>query len=146
MSSHSVFYHSTSDPTDRQNIQPFQMRKPIKTRRIIPSCPGKLVCSSISHDTIELKWNKPEHGAHNITTYLVFYHSHNDPPDRWIEQKVKGPKETAIVSNLTEKTIYSFKVQAECLGSVSYTSEPVLTKMTIPSQPDKPRAVAKCHS
>ena len=49
-----------------------------------------------------------------------------------------------IVSDLLEKMVYFFKVQPECidgLGLESDISEPITTKMIIPSKSDKPRAL-----
>ena len=117
--------------------------EPIRTKVIIPSQPGKPKCSSVSHNSIQLEWTKPQQGTHNITAYRVFYRSHNDSSDQWIEQKVKGAKEITTVSNLLERTVYFFKVQPECIDGVgleSDISEPITTKMIIPSKPGKPRA------
>ena len=116
---------------------------PIKTKGMISSQPGKPRCSNVSHNSIQLEWTKPEQGAHNIISYRVFYHSHNDPPHKWVGQKVKSTGEMVTVSQLLERTTYSFKVQPECedgLGLESDISEPITTKTIIPSKPGKPIA------
>ena len=123
--------------------------EPIKTKGIIPSQPGKPRCSSISNDSIHLEWTKPEQGAHNIIAYCVFYHSHNNPPDKWSKQKVKSDEEMMTISQLLEKTVYSFKVQSECedgLGLESEISEPIATKIIIPSKPGKPIPLIVTHN
>ena len=59
----------------------------IRTKIMIPSQSGKSRGSSVSCDNIQLEWSKPEQGAHiiTVTAYRIFYCSHNDSPDRWIE-------------------------------------------------------------
>ena len=122
---------------------------PITTKMNIPSKPGKPRAKNISFDCIELEWSKPDQGAHNINSYHVFHRSLNDSPDQWIEQKTEGSNESVTVSNLVERTIYSFKVQPECadgVGLMSDVSEPITTKMIIPSEPGKPKASKVSHN
>ena len=122
--------------------------EPIKTKGMIPSQPGKPQCSNISHDSIQLEWTKPEQGAHNIIVYRILYRSHNDPPDKWMEQKVESTKEMTTVSQLLEGTVYSFKVQPECedgFGLESGISEPITTKTITPCKPGKPIATKVTH-
>ena len=132
------------------NVVESDISEPIKTKGMIPSRPGKPQCSSVkfNYDSIQLEWTKPEQGAHNIIAYHIFYRSHNDPPDKWMEQKVESAKETVTISQLSERTIYSFKVRPECedgFGLESDISEPITTKMIIPSKPGKPIATNVSH-
>ena len=133
--------------TDEDGLQG-DVSDPISTKIIIPSQPGKPKCVATTHDSIQIEWTKPEQGAHNVIAYHVFYHSHNDSPNRWIDQGVKSAKEVATVSHLLERTVYSFKVQLECkdgFGLESDISEPITTKMITPSKPGKPRAMKVTH-
>ena len=109
---------------------------PIKTKMIIPNQPGKPECISVTHDTIQIEWTKPEQGAHNVTSYIVFYGSSSDPPIVWMQQRVKATEEKLTVSKLSQNTIYFFKVRPECgdsFGSESNISEPIITRKIIPS-------------
>ena len=182
--SYTIFYHSTNDPKDKWNacelkvvskeeikltqlpentIYWFKIRpecesgfgsesdvsEPITTLMIIPGKPGKPKAMNIMHDNIQLEWTKPQQGAHNITAYRVFYRSDDHSSSEWIEQTIEGSNESATVLHLSERNAYSFKVQpeyADGLGSMSDISEPVTTKMIIPSKPGKPRASKISHN
>ena len=125
-----------------------KISEPIKTKGIIPSQPGKPVGSSLSHDSIQLEWTKPEQGAHNVIAYHVFCHSDKDSPDEWIKVKTEGIQETMTVSQLLERTLYSFKIQAESadgLGPESEVSEQTPTKIMVPGKPGKPKASKITH-
>ena len=142
-------YHIKVQPecTDGHGLES-DISEPIKTKGMIPSQPGKPMCSSVSHNSVQLEWTKPEQGAHNIITYRVFYCFHNDPSDEWIEKIVENAEETVTVSELFERTVYSFKVQPECedgFGLESDISEAITTKMIIPSKPGKPIATMVTH-
>ena len=123
---------------------------PIKTNIIIPSKPGQPKALTITHNSIQLEWTKPEQGAHNITSYTTLYHPKNDSPEyqEWMEQKVDTVEEKVIMSQLLESTIYFFKIQPNCgniLGLESDTSEPFKTKMILPSKPGQPKALNITH-
>ena len=109
---------------------------------IIPSKPGKPKILAVTHHHVLLEWSKPERGAHNIIAYTIFYRcTTNDSHGVWGDYKIVT-KEKAIVSQLSENTIYHFKIRPECkagVGLESDISEPVRTKVMIPSQPGKPR-------
>ena len=107
--------------------------------------PGKPRALSVTSDSIELEWTKPEQGAHNVISYSVYHRSASDPPDHWVqcESKLDQQTSTLTVSELSEYTPYYFKVRPECemgVGVESDISEPVLTKILISSKPGKPRA------
>ena len=120
----------------------------IKPEGINPSKPGKPQCSSVSHDSIQLEWSRPEQGAHNVTAYTVFYRSTSDPPDTWIEiRDVK--KEEMLLTQLSENASYCFKIRPEYetgSGPHSDISDPVGTKMIIPSMSDKENVSSLSHS
>ncbi len=107
---------------------------PISTEMIIPSQPGKPQCTGVSHDSIQIEWSKPEQGAHNITSYTILYRSAtSDPPDAWMQQRVKSTEKSSTVLGLPEDTVYLFKVRPDCgdtFGPESPTSEPIVTKTT----------------
>ena len=121
---------------------------PIQTKTVIPSKPGKPIATIVTHNSIQLDWTKPEQGAHNITSYTVFYHSTGDPPDTWSEHKAVT-NEKVLLPQLSENMIYYFKIRPECeagVGLESDISDPIQTKMVIPSKPGKPIATIVTHN
>ena len=120
---------------------------PIMTKMIIPSEPGKPKAIITTCSSIEINWTKPEQGAHNITSYTVFYWSSIDPPNLWMERKTTD--EGMLVSSLLDNETYFFKIQPKCediCGLVSEISEPIKTKMLWPSKPGKPKATSVTHN
>ena len=123
--------------------------EPIQTAMIIPSKPGQPIILNITHDSVELEWSKPEQGAHNVISYSILYHSSSDMSDTGTrvlhESKAIEGKVTATISDLSENSTYVFKVRPESvggkLGPESDESEPVRTKVIIPSKPGQPTAV-----
>ena len=114
----------------------------------IPSRPGKPVATSVTHDSVQLKWIKPEQGAHNIKSYSILYYSVSDPPNQWIQHKVQSTTESLIVSELSEYTFYHFKVRANCetgIGVESDIGDAIQTNMIIPGKPGKPKASVVSH-
>ena len=107
---------------------------PISTELITPSQPGRPQCTGVGHDNIQIEWSEPEQGAHNITSYTILYHSTtSDPPDAWMQQRVKSTEKSSTVLGLSEDTVYLFKVRPDCgdtFGSESDTSEPIVTTST----------------
>lgn len=84
---------------------------PISTELITPSQPGRSQCTGVGHDNIQIEWSEPEQGAHNITSYTILYRSTtSDPPDAWMQQRVKSTEKSSTVLGLSEDTIYLFKV------------------------------------
>jgi hypothetical protein len=181
VTSYTIFYHSTIDPMDTWSehkvvskeemmltqlpdnttywfkIRPkcesgfgleSDISEPITTMMIIPSKPGKPKAMNVTHDSIQLEWTKPQQGAHNITSYTICYRSTKNPPDHWIEHKSATTEEKWILSELLEFTHYLFKVRLECeigIGLESDTSDPIQTKMIIPSKPGKPQILTVTH-
>ena len=96
-----------------------------------PGQPGQPTEASVTHKSIELKWNKPKYGAQNVDFYTISYgRSLDDPPEQWVTQKTEGPQETLTVSGLTSDKVYYFKVCAECeVGTSVYSkvSRPINT-------------------
>ena len=123
----------------------------IRTKVMMPSKPGKPTALKVTHDSVLLQWTKPEQGAHNITSYIVFYQSGNDPPDRWIKHQVTDIEE-ALVSQLLESSVYYFKIRADGganigdIGIESNISNPIVTEMILPRKPGKPTVVEVTHS
>ena len=86
-----------------------------------PSQPGKPKCSSITHDSIQLTWSKPQYGSKNIQSYTVLYHQEGDSPDQWKEQN--SDSEFTTLSKLKAETIYHVKIRAQCEIGMSLDGE-----------------------
>ena len=113
---------------------------PIITESIPPSKPGKPTCTSVTYESIQLEWTKPEYGAHNVSSYTVSYQLSNDlsadstqtTDQSWVQTIVKSNQ--AVINNLLSKSIYRFKVCPEGpqgSGPESDVSNPIETKETL---------------
>lgn len=113
--------------------------------------PGKPKALSVSHDSIQLEWTKPEQDVCNniIASYTIFYRSNTDASDQWMQQEAKSAIEEATVLKLSENGIYLFKVRPELKnghhGPESDESEPIQTDMIIPSKPGQPSTLNITH-
>ena len=100
------------------------------------SQPGKPFATSVTHDSIILKWNRPEQGAQNLKHYTVVYYSANCSA---VTHKVSNIiAESTTLLNLDSKTVYFAKVKAKTfLGSSSESklSDPIETKLSPPGRP-----------
>ena len=111
-----------------------------------PSQPSTPYISSFNHDTVVLKWNKPNFGAQDVRYYTVSYYVVDDYdfPDKWKTKKTAGPQETITVTGLKPTALYCFNVRAESdvgCSSSSENSDPIqLHAPPPPSQPGKPTA------
>ena len=113
------------------------------TLMLIPSKPGKPNATNVTFSSIELEWTKPDQGAHNVTSYTVYFHSINqdNTPNEWIKERTTD--ESITVSRLLEHTTYMFMIQPECdvdYGALSDLSEPIITETIVPTKPGKPTA------
>ena len=114
-----------------------------------PDKPGRPKAITITDNSIQLEWTKPENGVEIITSYTILYRSQfNDPPNHWTEIRAASTKERVVVSQLSENTTYLFQVLPECedgVGLESDVSNPITTKMIIPSKPGKPQVINATH-
>ena len=97
----------------------------------LPGKPGQPILSEVSHNSIRLKWAKPETGSEAIKFYTVLYRRMDDPSSQWQLQNTQDDQEVAIVNGLAANVFYCFKVRAECEAGVSVESEmsdPVATR------------------
>ena len=130
--------------------QDSEISDPIET--LLPiSQPGKPRNSKVTHNSITLKWDKPERGADKLEQYTIFYKHSVDDPDAgssWCTHKTSNPLETVQLSDLVPQTAYIFKVRAESTAGASQDSEisdPIETLSPI-SQPGKPKDFKVTHN
>ena len=109
--------------------------------------PGKPHASNVTHNSLQLNWEKPSHGADSVQFYTVSYCTGNYSQDQWNTTRTPVAVESIQLVNLLPKTVYYFKVRAESATGPSPDSEfsePIVTVSTI-SQPGNPIATKVTH-
>ena len=95
------------------------------------SRPGKPHATNVTHNSLELSWEKPQYGADSVQSYTITYRAKDDPPGRWITQTSQSELEHTELTHLAVETTYIFKVRAESAsgtsGPYSETSDPIET-------------------
>ena len=110
--------------------------------RLPPDQPGKPETMNKTHNSLQLKWTKPEHGASLVSSYTVHYRSENGPPDQWSTQT--SSEECLVLTKLTPGSLYHLKVTAESPAGPSPESE-VGEERLPPDQPGIPQVTQKTH-
>ena len=116
-----------------------ELSDPIETVSPI-SQPGNPIATKVTHDSITLKWEKPECGSDDVKYYILDYCALHQQ-DRWHTYKRIGPQASVCLTGLQPKTIYIFKVRAESSVASSLDSKfsgPIETNKLPP--PGKPYA------
>ena len=124
-----------------------EISDPIETLSPI-SQPGKPRNSKVTHNSITLKWDKPERGPTKVEHYTILYRRSVDDADIWNTVKTSSQKVTTTVVSLDPKMFYIFKVKAESATASSPESEssdPIETLSPI-SQPGKPSLTKVSHN
>ena len=115
---------------------------PIKTKDLSP--PGTPYAGDVTHDSIQIKWNKPEYGADVVKFYKIIYRSTEDKPGQWSMLSTTSPQECFIITGLQQHTAYVFQVSAVVsepeLFKNSHVSDKIETKVYV-SKPGKPIAI-----
>ena len=111
--------------------------------RLPPDQPGKPTTTKKTHNSMQLKWSKPEHGATIVSSYVAYYRSMDDPPDQWSTQT--SSEECLVLSKLTPGSLYKIKVTAVSAVGSSPASE--VCEITLPpDQPGKPQVFEKTYN
>ena len=123
---------------------------PIPNPKIPTSCPGKPNASKVTSSTVHLNWHIPQFGIERVKFYSVLYKQMNNPSAEWQTTRTQGSQNEFTVSRLVAKSVYCFKVRAECEGGVSPDSEmsdPIATSPPlVPGRPGKPMASKTIHN
>ena len=87
--------------------------------------PGKpSICKpkddDITHDSVQITWSKPQHGAENIQSYTVFYQQDGEN-DQW--ENTSSSNESTTLDALKPETKYKVKVQGKCEIGVTLDSD-----------------------
>ena len=108
--------------------------------RLPPDQPGKLQVIKKSHNSVQLKWEKPKHGAHLVRSYSIYYRSIklNDYSE-WFCTQTSSCEECLVLTKLTPGSVYHFKVKTESTEGSSPASEMSIVRLP-PDQPGKPFA------
>ena len=99
------------------------------------SQPGKPCATEITHNSIELTWDEPVHGADTVKGYTIFFRTVDEPDDNWNSYRLSSPIGRYSLTRLEQKTVYFFKVRAETAVGSSPESEltdPIETKLPPP--------------
>ena len=97
---------------------------------------AKPLVSSVTHNSVELSWEKPEHNTDCELWYTVSYRFEDSD---WIENPASTGLETLKVNNLLPGRTHYFKVKAETAQGSSGESN--ISEIMLPSdQPGKPMA------
>ena len=118
----------------------YQESDPIKTKDLSP--PGKPYAGDVTHDNIQIKWNKPKDGSEVVKFYKINYRSTQDKPGQWSMLSTTSPQECFTISGLQQQTAYVFQVSAVFSQSYckdSQVSDKIQTKVLV-SMPGKPIA------
>ena len=113
----------------------------ITTNRELPSPPGIPYILRVTHDTVKLRWEKPQNGVNTPSHYKIQFKHPGDT--NWTRKKIKKNDCTNYeVDGLQPSAEYVFKVSAcyrDGTESVcSNVSESVTLKSAVPSAPGKP--------
>ena len=76
--------------------------------RLPPDQPGKPETMRKTHNSLQLKWTKPEHGASLVSSYTVHCCSDNGPLDQWNTKT--SNEECLVLTKLTPGSLYKIKV------------------------------------
>ena len=110
--------------------------------------PGKPYASNVTHNSLQLNWEKPSRGADSVQFYTVSFCTRNYSHYQWNTKRTLVAVESIqFAVCLLPKTVYYFKVRAESATGPSPDSElsdPIETVSPI-SQPGKPIATKVTH-
>ena len=110
--------------------------------RLPPDRSGKPHAFDITHNSVRLKWTKPEYGANIVNAYSISVEG-----DQWDEQTraQTSSKECVVLTKLTPGSLYCFKVTAESDAGSSPESEVCEVRLP-PDRPGKPHAIDIKHN
>ena len=103
-----------------------------------PGQPGKLRATNVTHNSIQLQWDKPKHGAKIVLCYTVLYRSAHS--DKWKIQSTNVAQQSIELTGLIPKHSYYFKIQA--VNNIGKSPEskiigPIETLLPPPGKPHK---------
>ena len=147
LSPRKVYFFKLRAKTNNTTSQDSEVSNPIRTKVPLLSPPGKPYANVVTHDSIQLKWEKPKDGDEMIVSYKVFYQPMQESGDKWSVHSTMAPNECFTVKNLEQKTTYIFKVAAETSSGThqqSEASDSIVTKVLSP--PGKPYSSEATHN
>jgi hypothetical protein len=114
----------------------------IQTKPIVPSRPGKPEAAKVEHDSVDIKWSRPQSNSEHITKYIVQYRSDSAVSEQWTDCDTGSTLDSYKVTGLLPKNTYLFRVLAISVdGSTakSSNSASVETKPLLPGKPGQPQ-------
>ena len=108
-----------------------------------PDQPGKPLTTEVTHNSVQLKWDKPKHGSKIVECYKFFHRLADNPPREWLIQEIE--KECLYLKKLTPGSLYYFKVTAE--SSAGSSPDSTVNEVWLPpDQPGKPEIKSMTHN
>ena len=108
-----------------------------------PDQPSKPCVTHKAHNSLRIKWAKPEYGASIVKSYTIHYRSEDESTEEWNEQTSND--EYTLLTKLTPGSLYHFKVTAESAAGSSPESEVNNVRLP-PGQPGKPKSTNITHN
>ena len=99
--------------------------------------PTDLKLSDVECDSVTLRWTKPKQGGKHVKSYTILCRSNDGPINQW-QSKMTTNDEKAIITNLSPRTCYFFKVRPQCgfrCGKESDVTDLIQTKPKYPGKP-----------
>ena len=121
LDSNTKYYFKIRVETTTESGLESELSDPIMTTVTL----GKLQVLDVSHDRIELCWEKPDCGP----PYSVYFQLKNDPMDIWHSLSPPTESESCVIKNLIPDTKYCVKVKAETGYHPESISGTILTKI-----------------
>ncbi|CAF1333237.1 unnamed protein product [Didymodactylos carnosus] len=88
----------------------------------IASKPGKPIATGVTHQSITLKWSKPNCSSQSVQQCKIYYQK--NPDDQWTQlSTTEDSTESSVISNLAPETTYRFKIQAITLAGDTAESD-----------------------
>lgn len=110
---------------------------------IIPSKPGKPYATSVTFNSVTLKWTDAAIGTEKVVKYKVMYRKHNHmtkKEDEWTEVTTTTNEKKKIINNLPSNTTFEFRVQSVTaigFSAASDISKPIATAVYKRKKPSK---------
>ena len=103
-----------------------------------PGQPGEPRVTVVTHNSMQLHWDKPEHGAKIVESYTVMYR--HASLHKWSSQSFNAAQLSILFTGFVPKQCYYFKVQAMSnfrKSPESKTIGPIETLLPPPGKPHK---------
>lgn len=106
--------------------------------QIVPKSPFNVVCYPDTKSSILLKWENGESYVNPIESYVVYMST--DSGLFVVKERIKGIREEFLIKELTENSVYRFRMSAK--NSIGYS---ILSESTVNTTTVLPSLNSKCQ-